>query len=103
LKENIGNCFFLPKGSTQKASIRIDVSFREKPIIREKTVLIPFDYPISPYPLVMHLGKEEIMAEKIRTILTREKPRDLFDVWFLLTKKIALKEEIIKNRSGQLN
>jgi len=89
---------FLPKKSTQKTSIRIDVSFREKPINREETVLIPFDYPISPYPLVIHLGKEEIMAEKIRAILTREKPRDLFDVWFLLTKKIALKEEIIKKK-----
>jgi len=89
---------FFPRGLKQKASIRIDVSFREKPIMKETTVLVPFDYPISPYPLTVHLAMEEIFAEKIRAMFVRRKPRDLFDVWFLLTKKVPINEEIIKKK-----
>ncbi len=89
---------FLPKNSKQKVFIRIDVSFREKPVLKRQTVIVPFDYPIAPYPLVMHLGKEEILAEKVRALIVRSKPRDLFDLWFLLTKKIALDEKIIQKK-----
>lgn len=89
---------FEPTNLTQKVSIRMDVSFREKPMTRESSVLIPFDYPISPYPLVCHLGREEILAEKIRALFVRKKPRDLFDLWFLLTKKVSLNQKIINKK-----
>lgn len=87
-----------PPKSTQKVSIRIDLSFREKPKNIEQTVLIPFDYPITPYPLVMHLSYKDIMAEKIRALFTRSKPRDLFDLWYLLTKKIPINKKIIAEK-----
>lgn len=89
---------FLPYNSNQKVSIRIDVTFREKPIKKEKSVLIPFDYPISPYPLILHLNSEEILAEKIRALFVREKPRDLFDLWFLLSKNISINENMVKKK-----
>lgn len=89
---------FLPYKSRQKVSIRLDISFREKPLLPTQTVLVPFDYPISPYPLVMHLDKQDILAEKARALMTRGKPRDLFDLWFLLTKKVPLNEKIIQEK-----
>lgn len=88
----------LPKSSNQKVSIRIDVSLRENPQTKKQKVLIPFDYPISPYPLVVHLSMEEILAEKIRALFTRGKSRDLFDLWFLLTKKITLDQKLIEKK-----
>lgn len=88
----------LPPNSKQKVSIRIDLSFREKPKNIDQTVLIPFDYPVSPYPLVMHLSFKEIMAEKIRAMFVRGKSRDLFDLWFLLSKKIPIDAKIIKEK-----
>lgn len=92
---------FQPMNSNQKVSIRIDISLREKPLTRNQTLLVPFDYPISPYPLVLHLTKEEMLAEKIRALFIRDKPRDLFDIWYLLTKKVAL-DEIIVNKKFML-
>lgn len=86
------------RNSLQKSSIRIDVAFREKPLTREQTVLIPFDYPIAPYPLILQLNSEEIMAEKIRALFVRGKPRDLFDLWFLLTKKIKINQLFIQKK-----
>jgi len=87
---------FLPKNSAQKISIRIDVSFRETPRTKETTAVVPFDYPISPYPLVVHLQPKEILAEKIRALFVRGKPRDLFDIWYLLTKNVNIDEKIIR-------
>lgn len=86
---------FFHRFTTQANSIRIDISTREKSLTREETVLTPFDYPISPYPLVIHLGSEEILAEKLRALLIRGKARDIFDVWFLLTKNIPVNNKMI--------
>lgn len=83
---------------TQKTSIRIDISLRERPFTKEQTVLIPFDYPITPYPLILHLSQEELMAEKIRALFVRGKPRDLFDLWFLLTKKVSIDQKMIEKK-----
>lgn len=89
---------FSSKNSKQKTSIRVDVSLREKPRTKQESILVPFDYPISPFPLVVHLKAEEILAEKIRALFVRGKPRDLFDLWFLLAKKIPLNEKLIKQK-----
>lgn len=82
----------------QKVSIRIDISYREKPLTKQESVLVPFDYPISPYPLVVHLMSKEILAEKIRALFIRSKPRDLFDVWFLLTKRVDFDKRMIEKK-----
>lgn len=84
--------------ASQKFSVRMDFSKREKPFTHEKSVLVPFDYPITPYPLVVHFAKEELLAEKIRALFIRKKPRDLFDLWFLLTKGVKIEEGLIKKK-----
>jgi len=45
--------------------------------------------------VVDHLSQKEILAEKVRAITKREKGRDLFDLWFLLSKGGALDKEFI--------
>ncbi|PIP64733.1 hypothetical protein COW96_00890 [Candidatus Roizmanbacteria bacterium CG22_combo_CG10-13_8_21_14_all_33_16] len=87
--------FFFPYQSKHKTSIRIDISLREKPQTKGVSVLIPFDYPIAPYPLVVHLSAKELLSEKIRALFKRNKPRDLFDLWFMLTKKTTIDDEMI--------
>lgn len=89
---------FKPRKAKQKTSIRMDISLREKPLSIRQSVITPFDYPISPYPLVTHLSKEEIMAEKVRALFVRKKPRDLFDLWFLLTKGVEIKSSYLKHK-----
>ncbi|MDD4250786.1 MAG: nucleotidyl transferase AbiEii/AbiGii toxin family protein [Candidatus ainarchaeum sp.] len=43
---------------------------------------------------VIVLSKKEILLEKIRTILTREKARDLYDFYYLTQTEIVTKKEI---------
>lgn len=69
---------------SQPLGIKLDFSLREKPLDPESSVLTVFDYPINPPPIVNHLSRKEILAEKIRAIFVRGKPRDWFDLSFLL-------------------
>lgn len=68
------------------ATIKIDVSSREN-IVLPITLynITPLYRDLEPYqPIVM--DPNEMLAEKIRAILTRRKPRDVFDLDFLLDK-----------------
>lgn len=74
----------LRKASGQKNNIRVDISFDEKvhqsPIKKAifKNYGDDIDSAIITYTL------EEIIAEKLRSILQRGKSRDYYDVWILL-------------------
>jgi predicted nucleotidyltransferase component of viral defense system len=63
---------------------------------------------VAPYfaslmPVVPVMDIEEILAEKLRALLQRVKPRDVFDVWFLVKRKMVkidrrmLDEKLIRN------
>lgn len=82
----------------QPLGIRLDFSFREKPQEPEVSALAVADYPISPFPLVVHLSKKEILAEKVRAILVRKTPRDLFDLWFLLKQKTIIDWRLVEKK-----
>lgn len=82
----------------QPLGIRLDFSFREKPIEPEVSAIAVYDYPISPFPLVTHLSKKEILAEKVRAILVRKAPRDLFDLWFLLKQGTSLEWDFVAEK-----
>lgn len=77
--------------------VRLDFSFREKVLQKEKNI-IKTDLPVIFTSFVYHLGVEEMLAEKVRAILTRNKGRDLFDLWFLLTKGYKLNKSFVKEK-----
>lgn len=78
-------------------TIRLDFSLREKPFLID-TSYIETIFPVSPYPQVVHLKIEELMAEKIRAILTRSRGRDIFDLYFLLSKKIPIEWDLVNKK-----
>ena len=78
-------------------TIKLDFSLREKPLTKVSTIM-ETAFPISYYPVIMHLDYEEVFAEKIRAMLTRGKGRDLFDIYFLLSKEIKLNKKFIEEK-----
>jgi len=78
-------------------TIRLEFSLRETPLTRQ-TTLLETPYPIVPYPLIVHLGWEEVLAEKVRALLVRARGRDLFDLWYLLSKGIKLRWNLIEQK-----
>jgi predicted nucleotidyltransferase component of viral defense system len=69
--------------------IRLDIS-EGKIFLPIETTSIITQFPIINFPIVVHLSQKEIFAEKIRALLGRSKGRDLYDVWYLLEKKLYL-------------
>lgn len=73
---------------------RLEFSLREKPLNIASSFLETV-FPIGPYPQISHLKIEEIMAEKIRAVLTRVRGRDLFDLWFLMSKRVPIDWKLV--------
>lgn len=78
--------------------LRLDISLREKIVLKEDTrEVVPLYTDLAPY-LVTMMDPEEILAEKIRAIMTRNKARDIFDARFLIVKKIPVNIELANKK-----
>jgi len=78
-------------------NIHIEFSIREKPFTEEEKVL-ETDFPISPQPIIRHLGWQEVLAEKIRAFMIRAKGRDLYDLWHLLSKGVDIDWKMVNKK-----
>jgi hypothetical protein len=82
----------------ERCFVGFEMSRREKVIKTPRTVEVDPPYPdILPFTvLVMDL--EEICAEKVRAILTRNYSRDLYDLWFLLRKHVRVRKDLVDEK-----
>jgi len=85
------------EGLKNPLTVRLDFSIREKPFSTDVN-LIETVFPIGPYPQVSHLKAEEVLAEKIRAVLMRVRGRDIFDLWFLLTKQVPINWQLVNKK-----
>ena len=76
----------------QKIPIQIQISFREKENMRE-VVTVASDF-IPPYTIIV-LSEEQLIAQKMRALLDRKKPRDFYDLYFILRKQLPIKNKNI--------
>ena len=89
----------LYKGNKNELSlISINISLREKPMYEaeHQTLFSKYTEITSFDVFVMDLN--EILVDKIRCIFTRDKARDLYDIWFLLNKGVKFDINIIDKR-----
>lgn len=78
--------------------LTLELSLREKPLLppQARRVVPPYD-DVRPYTAYA-LAANEILAEKIRALMTRNKARDLYDAWFLLQKKARADLETVNEK-----
>jgi len=78
--------------------LRIEISLREKVLLEPETKeIFPQYSDLQPY-LVKVMNLDEIVAEKLRAILTRDKARDVFDLRFLLNKRIKVNRKLVNEK-----
>lgn len=77
--------------------LTLDFSFRERVLHPQVSPLVT-TLPIIFTSLVHHLSAGEILAEKIRAIMTRRKGRDLYDLWYLMARGTTLNQEDVKKK-----
>ena len=78
------------EGGEYRARIQLQVSFRTSGKEIGSALLIASDL-VPPYSL-MHLEIPILVREKINALLTRAKPRDFYDLYFILRQRLGFAE-----------
>lgn len=81
----------------------VDMSFREKVILQPAVKTIGRFLREIPSFDVYVMREEEILAEKIRAVLTRKKARDIYDLAFLVDKGVRFDENLVKEKLQYYN
>jgi predicted nucleotidyltransferase component of viral defense system len=86
------------KSENAKVSVKLEISFREAVILDADIVrIIPIYRDIMPY-MISSMKIEEAAAEKARAVITRNKSRDVYDLWLLLKKGYNLHEFLVNKK-----
>jgi predicted nucleotidyltransferase component of viral defense system len=78
--------------------ISLDFSLREKNVLDGIISRIGLHIDEIPSFDIIVMAKEEIFAEKIRAIYTRNKARDLYDLYFLIKTKVKPDKKLINTK-----
>lgn len=78
--------------------IPLNVSLRERVALSPERATISSMYREIPNFDLFSMRAEEMLAEKTRAIFAREKPRDLYDMWFLLEKGVQLDLSLVNRK-----
>jgi len=80
-----------------KGKVRVDMSRRSEPVeTRRELVTSEYD-DVRPF-VVTVLTAQEMLAEKMRALLVRSKPRDLYDIWLLLRQGVLLDHQSLDRK-----
>lgn len=73
----------------------LKIDFNKREIRNKKAKVIQKLFSDVPLFILVVLDEKEILAEKIRTLINRCEPRDMYDVWMLLSKKVAIDRKLL--------
>jgi len=83
-------------------SIKLDLTFVEKPVMKTKRMKVKNLYGIEKI-MINTMNITEIMAEKVRALIHTESPRHLYDIWFLLGKRVKPTRRLIDKKLSIYN
>ena len=85
-------------GEKSVQTLTLEISLRENVVQPPLVVrIVPQYRDLRPY-VALVMAAEEMLAEKIRAILTRNHPRDVYDAWFLLNKGFSPNRSLIDEK-----
>ncbi len=91
-------------GPLDRTPVYVEISKRE--IILDKPLALRFDFPEYNLPvrILSGMSMEEVGSEKVRAIYTRKKPRDIYDLFFLIVSKgITFNQEMVNKKLEYYN
>lgn len=85
-----------------RVEIRVEISLRDRAAVKPETALIAGDF--LPAYTLLHLPQERLVAEKLKALLDRAKPRDFYDLYFILRKGLLPQKSrhLLKEVLGRL-
>ncbi|MDD5670991.1 MAG: nucleotidyl transferase AbiEii/AbiGii toxin family protein [Candidatus Omnitrophica bacterium] len=85
------------QGGGNQGEIQLEISLRRAGKMKASTALISSEF-IPPFTLI-HLNEKVLVREKVEALLTRAKPRDFYDLYFMLRSRLAFKEVFQSEKS----
>ncbi|MBI4398248.1 MAG: nucleotidyl transferase AbiEii/AbiGii toxin family protein [Candidatus Omnitrophica bacterium] len=85
------------EGEGNRGEIQLEVSLRAPGKPKGDTALIPSEF--LPAFTLIRLEEKILVHEKVAALLTRAKPRDFYDLYFILRSRLAFKEVFQKDKS----
>ena len=94
----------LHSSDKDRCVIYVEVSRREKIVLPSLSLKIDFPQYDIPVKNLSGMNLDEIGGEKVRAILTREKGRDIFDLYYLIRRKnIKFNIELVNRKLAYYN
>lgn len=89
----------LYKNELSKNFVYVEISLREKLMLDPKNIILKNNSYLLPERSILCMPLEEVAAEKVRAILTRNKPRDVYDLNFLISEKnISFNKSLVEEK-----
>ena len=73
----------------------LKIDFNKRKVKNKVAKVVQKLFSDVPLFTIVVLDEKEILTEKIRALINRSEPRDLYDVWVLLNKKIELDKKLL--------
>ncbi len=90
-------------GDQSACRIRIDINLKSEVVLKPELMRLISAYRDVPTCFVQVMKEKEILAEKVRAILTRNYARDVYDLYFLLEKGIEIDLELVNQKMRYYN
>ncbi len=95
------------QGPLYKGNLRstntLKIDFNKGKVKNKLAKVIPKIFSDVPLFILIAMDEKEILAEKIRSLLNRKEPRDLYDIWALLSKGAELDKNLIYEKLKEEN
>ncbi len=82
-----------------KGKVRVDLNLRSESVATQRQLVSPEYDDLRPFVLTA-LAPAHLLAEKVRALLVRGKPRDLYDVWLMQSKGWRVDWELVDQKLG---
>ena len=85
------------EADANRGRLQLEVSRRPSEKAKGETTLISSDF-LPPFTLI-HLEERFLVKEKVNALLTRAKPRDFYDLYFILRGRLSFNEVFAKDKT----
>lgn len=80
-----------------KGKVRVDINQRAEEVETRRELVVSEYDDVRPF-VVTVLTLPHLLAEKVRALVVRGKPRDLYDIWLLLRRGVPLDRDLVARK-----
>lgn len=73
----------------------LKMDFNKRKVKNKVAKVIQKIFSDVPLFTLIALDEKEILAEKIRSLINRREPRDLYDIWMLINKNVKIEKDLL--------